>query len=153
MTWEDELTTEMLHVEQQNANRAATIARFVAAREHKIAGLWQLIDDVVARVNTRVPPGGRQFRSEESTTPRAKTVIYGERRLRLEVEALRYDTARQEPAFYPDGLARVYVEPSAQDLSEFFCAVSPEGVQWLALPTRQPVTQETVSMLLRALLR
>ena len=153
MTWEDELTYEMLQADLHSADRPAAIARFLAAREYKIAELWRLFDQVIARVNARVPPGSRQFSSEESTAPPAKSGFYGERRLRLEVEALRYDTARREPAFYPGGLARVYVEPSAQDLTDLFCAVSPEGVRWLAMPARQPVTEETISRLLRALLR
>ncbi len=151
MTWEDELAREMGHAERQASRRAEGIARALAARDTQIVELWGMIDRVVARVNARVTPGGRSFHAEESTNPPSKAVFYGGRRLLFEVEPLAYDTWRNEPAFYPGGLARVFVDPTARDLSSLFCAVSADGPHWLVMPASRPVTDELIGQLLRVL--
>ncbi len=152
MTWEDELAREMGHAERQASRRAEGIARALAARDAQIVELWGMIDRVVARVNARVTPGGRRFHAEESADPPSKAVFYGGRRLLFEVESLAYDTWRNEPAFYPDGLARVFVDPTARDLSSLFCAISTAGPHWLVMPASRPVTDELIGQLLRVLI-
>lgn len=103
--------------------------------------------------STRASPrGGRRLHSEESADPASKAIFYGGRRLLFEVEPLAYDTWRNEPAFSPGGLARVFVDPAARDLSSLFCALSDEGARWLILPGRRPLTDETIGQLLRALI-
>ncbi len=151
MAWEDELARRMGQTERRAGQRAEGIAKALATRDAQIAELWLLIDRVVDRVNARVGPDGRRLRTEESVAPASKAVFYGGRRLLFEVESLAYDTWRNEPAFYPGGLARVFVDPSARDLSALFCAVSDEGARWLVMPARQPVTDETIGQLLRVL--
>ena len=151
MTWEDDLAREMGHAERQSSRRAEGIARALAARDAQIVELWGMIDRVVARVNARVTPGGRRFHAEESTNPPAKAVFYAGRRLLFEVEPLVYDTWRNEPAFYPGGLARVFVDPTARDLSSLFCAVSADGPHWSVMPASRPVTDELIGQLLRVL--
>lgn len=152
MTWEDELARQMGQAEQRATRRAEGVARALAARDTQIAELWCAIDRVVERVNARVAPGGRRLHSEESADPASKAVFYGGRRLLFEVEPLAYDTWRNEPAFSPGGLARVFVDPAARDLSSLFCALSDEGARWLILPGRRPLTDETIGQLLRALI-
>jgi len=152
VTWEDELAREMGEAERRVSQRAAGIARALAARDARITELWRTIDRVVASVNARVGPGGRHFHTEESTEPSSKAIFYGGRRLLFEVEALAYDTWRNEPAFYPGGLARIFVDPPARDLASLFCAISAEGAQWLVMPAGQPVTDKTIGQLLRVLL-
>ena len=152
VTWEDDLAREMSVAERRASQRAADMARALAARDVKIAELWRLIDMVIERVNARVPPGSHCFHSEQTADPLSKAVFYGGRRLLFEVEALAYDTWRNEPAFCPGGLARVFVDPAARDLTALFCAISDEGTRWLVMPTCRPVTDETIGRLLRALL-
>jgi len=154
MSWEEYLAREMGHAEDRAAQRADAIARTLAARETKIKDLWRLIDLVIARANSRVPDGRHRFQSEETDGPGpiTKTVYYGGRRLLFEVEALAYDAWRNEPAFYPGGLARVFVEPHARDLTSLFCAISDDGARWLIMPTRRPLGEETIVTLLRVLL-
>jgi hypothetical protein len=151
VTWEDELAREMGQAERQSSRRAEGIARALAARDAQIVDLWGTIDRVVARVNARVLPAGRRFHAEESADPPSKAVFYGGRRLLFEVEPLAYDTWRNEPAFYPGGLARVFVDPTARDLSSLFCAVSADGPRWLVMPASRPVTDELIGRLLRVL--
>src|SRR3954447_26742793 len=138
--------------ERRASQRAADIARALAARDVKIAELWRLIDMVIERVNARVPPGSHRFQSEQTEDPLSKAVFYGGRRVLFEVEALGYDTRANEPAFCPGGLARVFVDPPARDLTALFCAISDEGMRWLVMPTCRPVSDETIGLLLRALL-
>jgi hypothetical protein len=152
VTWQDELAREMGEAERRASQRSADIAKAMAAREVKIAELWRLVDRVIEGANARVPEGGRRFHSEETDSPRSKAIFYGGRRLLLEVEALAYDRWRNEPAFYPSGLARVYVDPPARDATAFFCAVSAEGARWVVMPTRRQVGEATIAALLRALL-
>ncbi len=152
VTWQDDLAREMGEAERRVSQRSTDIAKAMAAREVKIAELWRLVDRVIAAVNARAPEGGRRFYSEEATAPRSKAIFYGGRRLLLEVEALAYDRWRNEPAFYPGGLARVYVDPPARDATAFFCTISEDGARWVVMPARRPVGEETIAALLRALL-
>jgi len=152
VTWEDELAREMGQAERRASQRAEGIAKALAERDAQIAKLWRMIDRVVARVNARVAPGAHSFHTEESTEPSSKVIFYGGRRLLFEVEALAYDTWRNEPAFYPGGLARVFVDPRARDLASLFCAISADGAGWLVMPAGQPVTDEIIGQLLRILL-
>ena len=152
MAWEDELARQMSQAERQAAQRAEGITRALAARDAQIAELWRLIDRVVDRVNARVGPGGRRLQTEESSGPPSKAIFYGGRRLLFEVESLAYDTWRNEPAFYPGGLARVFVDPAARDLTSLFCAISDEGARWLIMPAGRVVTDETIGQLLRVLI-
>lgn len=152
MTWEDTLLQDMQRAEQRTAQRAADIARAVAARDVKIAELWRRIDLIVDRVNDRTPAGARRFESVQSDDCTCKTISYGERKLIFQVEPLVFDTWRNEPAFYPGGLARVFVDPPARDLTELFCAVTDEGARWLVMPTCRLVNDEIVATVLRMLL-
>jgi hypothetical protein len=152
VTWEDALVQDMNQAAQRTAERSAHLARTMAAREVKIAELWRRIDLILERVNSRVPAGGQHFTCEESADRTRRTVRFGARTLAFEVEPLVYDTWRNEPAFYPGGLARVYVEPPARDLTALFCAVSDEGARWLVMPTGHPLTDEIIVLLLRTLL-
>lgn len=152
MGWEDDLARDMEKAESRVIRHADAVARTVAAREAKIAELWRSIDRVTERVNDRVPLGRRRFRIEDTTGPLTKAVFYGGRRVLFEVEPLAHDTWRNEPAFCPGGLARVYVNPAARGLTMLFCAVSDEGPQWLVMPSRRPLTDETIGVLLRMLL-
>lgn len=149
--WEDDLARAMEGAERRAAQRAEAIARAAAAREAAITALWRRIDAVIERINARVPKGGRRFHSEESEGPRTKVVFFGGRRLLFEVEALAYDTWRNEPVFYSDGLARVFVDPPARDLNALFCAITEQGPRWVVQPDRAPVTDETLGALLRVL--
>lgn len=152
MTWEDALVQDMNQAAQREAERSAHLARTMAARNVKIADLWRRIDLILERVNSRVPTEGPRFTCEENAEGTRRVVRFGSRTLAFQVEPLVYDTWRNEPAFYPGGLARVYVDPPARDLSSLFCAVSDEGARWLVMPTGHPLTDEIIVLLLRTLL-
>ncbi len=150
--WEDDLACDMEKAESQVIRHADAVARTLAARDAKIADLWRSIDRVTERVNDRVPLGRRRFRIEDTARPLTKAIFYGGRRVLFEVEPLAHDTWRNEPAFCPGGLARVYVDPAARDFTMLFCAVSDEGPHWLVMPSRRPLTDEMIGALLRVLL-
>jgi len=150
--WEDDLAHDMEKAENQVVRHADAMARTLAARDAEIADLWRSIDRVTEKVNERVPLGRRRFHIENTTSPLTKAIFYGGRRILFEVEPLVHDAWRNEPAFYPGGLARVYVHPVARDFTMLFCAVSDEGPHWLVMPSRHPLTDETIGALLRLLL-
>jgi hypothetical protein len=137
---------------QRAAERTSHVGRTMAARKVKIAELWRRLDLMLERVNGRVPTEGPRFICEDNAEGTHRTVRFGSRTLTFQVEPLVYDTWRNEPAFYPGGLARIYVDPPARDLSSLFCAVSDDGARWLIMPTGQPLTDEIIVLLLRTLL-
>jgi hypothetical protein len=137
---------------QRAGERSAHLGRTMAARNVKIAELWRRIDLILGRVNGRVPADGPRFICEDNAEGTHRTVRFGPRALSFQVEPLVYDTWRNEPAFYPGGLARVYVDPPARDLSSIFYAVSDEGARWLVMPTGHHLTDEIIVLLLRTLL-